>query len=106
MTNANGLTIVIGDFNAAISDSVQGVTGPHGLSRRTNDNGDRLVSFASSNDLTITNTLFSAQTHPSGILVSTKSESPAKPQGFCTSEAPATTISARHPCIQRSRHRQ
>ena len=58
MTNANGLTIVMGDFNAAISDSVQGVTGPHGLSRRTIDNGDRLVSFASSNDLTITNTLF------------------------------------------------
>ena len=58
MTNANGLTIVMGDFNAAISDSVQGVTGPHGLSRRTNDNGDRLVSFTSSNDLTITSTLF------------------------------------------------
>ena len=32
--------------------------GPLGLSRRTNDNGERLVSFASSNDLAITNTLF------------------------------------------------
>ena len=32
MTNANGLIIVMGDFNAAISDSVQGGVGPHGLS--------------------------------------------------------------------------
>ena len=57
-TNANGLIIVMGDFNSAISDSVEGVVGPHGLSRWTNDNGERLVSFASSNDLTITNSLF------------------------------------------------
>ena len=34
------------------------MVGPHGLSRKTNDNGERLASFASSNDLTITNTLF------------------------------------------------
>ena len=58
MTNANRLVIVMEDFNAAIRDSVQGEVGPHGLSRKTNDNGERLVSFASSNDLTITNTLF------------------------------------------------
>ena len=57
-TNANGLVIVMGDFNAAISDCVEGMVGPHGLSRRTNDNGETLVSFASSNDLTITNSLF------------------------------------------------
>ena len=48
----------MGDFNSVISDSVEGVVGPHGLSRGTNDNGERLVSFASSNDLTITNSLF------------------------------------------------
>ena len=48
----------MGDFNAAISDSVEGMVGPHGLSRRTNDNGERLVSFTSSNDLTLTNSLF------------------------------------------------
>ncbi len=57
-TNANGLIIVMGDFNTAISDSVEGVVGPHGPNRRTNDNGERLVSFASSNYLTITNSLF------------------------------------------------
>ena len=52
-TNVNGLVIVMGDFHAANSDSVEGVVGHHGLSRRTKDNGERLVSFASSNDLTI-----------------------------------------------------
>ena len=57
-TNANEFVIVMGDFNSAISDSVEGVVGPHGLSRGTNDNGERLVSFASGNDLTITNSLF------------------------------------------------
>ena len=57
-TNENGLIIVMGDFNTAISNSVEGVVGPHGLRKRTNDNGERLVSFASSNDLTITNSLF------------------------------------------------
>ena len=34
-TNANGLVIVMGDFNAAISDCVEGVIGHHGLSRGT-----------------------------------------------------------------------
>ena len=57
-TNATGLVIVMGDFNAPISDSVECVVGPHGLSRWTNEIGERLVSFASSNDLTITNSLF------------------------------------------------
>ena len=57
-TNANGLIIVMGDFNAAISDSVEGVVGPHGLCKKTNDNGERLVFFTSSNDLTITDSLF------------------------------------------------
>ena len=55
-TNANGLIIVMGDFNAA--KSVEGVVGPHGLCKKTNDNGERLVSFTSSNDLTITDSLF------------------------------------------------
>ena len=61
-TNVNRLVIVMGDFNTTISDSVEDVVGPHGLSRGTNDNGERLVSFASSSDLTITNSLFP---HPS-----------------------------------------
>ena len=58
MGSANGLVMVMGDFNAAISESVQGVVGPHGLSRQTNDNGERLVSFACANGMCITNTLF------------------------------------------------
>ena len=58
MGSANGLVMVMGDFSAAISESVQGVVGPHGLSRPTNDNGERLMSFASANGMCITNTLF------------------------------------------------
>ena len=58
MTRANGLTMVMGDFNAAIGETVQGVVGSHELGRKTNDNGERLVSFATSNGMCITNTLF------------------------------------------------
>ena len=58
MTTANGLTMVMGDFNAAIGETVQGVVGCHGLARRTSDNGKRLVAFASMHGLCITNTLF------------------------------------------------
>ena len=58
MTTANGLTMVMGDFNAAIGESVQGVVRCHGLAKRTSDNGKRLVSFASMHGLCITNTLF------------------------------------------------
>ena len=58
MTRANGLTIVMGNFNAAIGESVQGVVGPQGLGRKTNDNRERLVSLATSNGMCITNTLF------------------------------------------------
>ena len=43
--------MVMGDFNAAISESIQGVVGPYGLSKVTNDNGERLVSFASANGM-------------------------------------------------------
>ena len=31
MYNTNGLTIVMGDFNASIGESVKGVVGPHAL---------------------------------------------------------------------------
>ena len=47
MTKTNGLTMVLGDFNASVGDSVPGVVGPHGLGKETNDNGERLVEFAS-----------------------------------------------------------
>ena len=56
--NANGLTMVMGDFNATLGETVQGVVGPHGLGRQTSDNGKRLVAFASANGLGITNTIF------------------------------------------------
>ena len=59
LNRGNGLAIIMGDFNATISETVQGVVGPHGLGRRTTDNGERLVSFASTNGLCITSTMFS-----------------------------------------------
>ena len=58
MTRTGGLTIVMGDFNATLGESVLGVIGNHGLSRQTSDNGERLMSFASGNGLCIVNTLF------------------------------------------------
>ena len=58
MTTANGLTMVMGDFNAAIGETMQGVVGCHGLANRTSNNGKRLMSFASMHGLCITNTLF------------------------------------------------
>ena len=58
MTKTNGLTMILGDFNASIGDSVPGIVGPHGLSKETSDNGDRLVDFASAHRMCITDTLF------------------------------------------------
>ena len=58
MTRTNGLTTVLGDFNASVGDSVPGVVGPHGLGKETSDNGERLVEFASAHQMCITNTLF------------------------------------------------
>ena len=58
MTRAKGLTIVLGDFNAAVGETVQGVVRLHRLGRKTNDNVERLVSFATSNGMCIANTLF------------------------------------------------
>ena len=52
------LAMVMGDFNAAIGESVQGVVGDHLLGGQTSDNWERLVSFASVNELCITNTFF------------------------------------------------
>ena len=51
-----GLTVVMGNFNAAISESTQGVVGPYGLSKLSDGNGERHVSFASANGMCITNT--------------------------------------------------
>ena len=58
ITRGNGLAIVMGDFNASISERMSKVVGPHGLSKSTSDNGERLVSFARTYGLCITNTFF------------------------------------------------
>ena len=53
VSRTSGLPMVIGDFNAAIGESVQGVTpctvGNHLLGGQTGDNGERLSSYASVN---------------------------------------------------------
>ena len=46
MHKVNGLTMVMGDFNASIGESVGGVIGPHVLGGRTSGNGERFLSFA------------------------------------------------------------
>ena len=58
MRSMNGLVIVMGDFNARIGRQLKGVVGSHSLASDNSDNGNRLVAFASANDMTITNTMF------------------------------------------------
>ena len=62
MSNGNGLAMVMGDFNASVSERMKRVVGPHGLGRRTNDNGERLISFANANRMCISNTFFHTST--------------------------------------------
>jgi hypothetical protein len=50
--------MVMGDFNATISESIRGVVGTHSLGKIVYDNGHRLVSFATTHGLCIVNTLF------------------------------------------------
>ena len=57
-TNGSGMVVVLGDFNATIGEEVLGVTGPHALGQHTSDNGERLLSFATTHGLCITNTMF------------------------------------------------
>ena len=56
MRNGNGLVMVMGDFNASVSERMKRVGGPHGLGRCTSDNGERLISFANTNGMCISNT--------------------------------------------------
>ena len=58
LSRGNGLVIIMGDFNASISESVPGVAGTHALSNSTSDNGYRLMSFAITHGLCIMNTFF------------------------------------------------
>ncbi|KAK1796709.1 hypothetical protein P4O66_009731 [Electrophorus voltai] len=53
--------LLIGDFNAQITDNHRGlenVIGPHSSGRQTNDNGERLLSFSNMNNFCIGNTYF------------------------------------------------
>ena len=53
-----GHLMVMGDFNASVSDKLHGVVGPYGLGSRASDNGERMVSFACANGLCVTNIFF------------------------------------------------
>ena len=50
--------MVMGDFSALVGDKLHGVVGPYGLGSRASDNGERLVTFACTNGLCVTNTFF------------------------------------------------
>ena len=58
MVRAHGLTMVMGDFNATLSKTVSGAIEKHGLAWKTSDNGERLISFACTHGLCVTNTMF------------------------------------------------
>ena len=61
MHKVNGLTMVMGDFNASIGESMGGVMGPHAPGGRTSGNGERFISFVTVHGMCVTNTLFSQQ---------------------------------------------
>lgn len=61
MHKVSGLTMVMGDFNVSIGESVNGVVGPPALGRRTSGNGERILSFATVHGMCVTNTFFSQQ---------------------------------------------
>ncbi|KAK1804513.1 hypothetical protein P4O66_020515, partial [Electrophorus voltai] len=53
--------LLIGDFNAQITDvrrGLENVIGPHSSGRQTNDNGEQLLSFSNMNNFCIGNTYF------------------------------------------------
>ena len=55
------LKILMGDFNAQIDNDRTGfedVVGPFGSARKTNDNGERLLSFCNVNGICVGNTFF------------------------------------------------
>ena len=50
--------MVMGDFNASVSDKLTGVVGPYKLGSRASDNHEILVTFACANGLGVMNTFF------------------------------------------------
>ena len=88
MRKANGLTM--GDFNASIGESVQGVVGPHALGKRTSSNGEKLVSIASAHGICVTNTVFPHKhIHQYSWYVSTKFKGTSKLERLYTGETKA-----------------
>ena len=72
------VTILLGDFNAKLTNDnhgAQGILGNHSLHTRTNDNGERFLELCLSHDLMIGSTVFPHKdihkytwTHPNGII--------------------------------------
>ena len=57
-TNGSGMVVVLGDFNVTIGEEVLGVTGPYALGQQSSDNGEQLLSLATTHGLCVTNTMF------------------------------------------------
>ena len=98
MANTNRLTIVMGDFNASISNSVQGVVGSLGLST------EQMIMVRDWCSLLALMGLHhkhfvSPQTYPPDDMIFTRPKSLSKSQRLCISETTTTTISARHMCV-------
>jgi hypothetical protein len=57
---SNNIKMVIGDLNAKIGrvETYIGTVGNHSLHHDSNDNGQRLIDFAFSNDLIVSSTYF------------------------------------------------
>ena len=58
VSRGHGHVMVMGEFNASVSDKLYGVVCPYGLGSRASDIGEKLVSFACANGLCVTNTFF------------------------------------------------
>ena len=58
MMRMNNLVFVIGDFNAHIGTQLSGIVVPNLLATSNSDDGERLITFASTHNMNITNTMF------------------------------------------------
>ena len=80
MSNGNRLAMVMGDFNASVSERAKRDIGPYGLGRHTSDNSERLVSFASANGMCMSNTFFTQKhIHQASWYPHPATKIPAKP---------------------------
>ena len=77
-TPRHDVKLLLGDFNAKLSNDnhgFQGILGQHSLHSATNDNGERLLELCMSHNLTIGSTMFPHKdihkytwTHPNGVV--------------------------------------